>query len=121
MPEGIQYKHVEVRVILPEGATNVKFQTSVPLVGDETSLHKTFMDTLGRTALKLTAVNVVDEAREAELIVCVFIPYHAGLSFTGNSPVGYADRIDCRSLTTIPTLQASGSLLLSLRAYLQCL
>jgi oligosaccharyltransferase complex subunit alpha (ribophorin I) len=69
MPEGVQYQHVSVRIILPEGATNVKFQTGVALVGNETSLHKTFMDTLGRTALKLTAVNVVDESRDAELIV----------------------------------------------------
>lgn len=77
MPEGVQYQRVEVRVILPEGATNVKFQTSVGLVGSETSLHKTFMDTLGRTALTLKAVNVVDEVRDAELIVCSPSPPNA--------------------------------------------
>ena len=58
-----------MRVILPEGATNVKFETTVPLVATEVSKHKTFMDTLGRTTLKLTAMNVVDGLRDRDLIV----------------------------------------------------
>ena len=33
------------------------------------SLHKTFMDTLGRTELKLEATNVVDELRDASVAV----------------------------------------------------
>ena len=69
MNEGVSYKKVEVRVILPEGATNVKFETTVPLVATEVSKHKTFMDTLGRTTLKLTAMNVVDGLRDRDLIV----------------------------------------------------
>lgn len=36
------------------------------------------MDTLGRTVLKLTAVNVVDELREKELIVTYDYPFLAG-------------------------------------------
>lgn len=69
MAEGVSYEKVQVRVILPEGATNVKFETAVPLVKDEILSHKTFMDTLGRTMLKLTAMNVVDASREQDLIV----------------------------------------------------
>ncbi len=69
MPEGVSYEKVEVRVILPEGATNVKFETAVPLVADEILSHKTFMDTLGRTMLKLTAMNVVDASRDQDLVV----------------------------------------------------
>ena len=45
----------------------------------EVSNHKTFMDTLGRTTLKLTAMNVVDEAREADLVVAYDYPFTAGL------------------------------------------
>ena len=48
---------------------NVKFQTSVPIVADSVSQHRTFMDTLGRTTLTLTAVNVIDESRDADLLV----------------------------------------------------
>ena len=56
-------------MLIDDGLRNIKFDTSVPLVGNETSLHKTFMDTVGRTTLKLTALNVVDEWRDRDLIV----------------------------------------------------
>lgn len=76
--EGITYGRVNLRVILPEGATNVKFSTTVPLVENSTSLHKTFMDTVGRTALTLTAINLVDEFRDRDLIVTYDYPWTAG-------------------------------------------
>lgn len=73
MPEGVQYDRVEVRAILPEGATNLRWTVQggagLPVLTAQTSLHKTFMDTLGRSELKLTALNMVDEARDAQLIV----------------------------------------------------
>ena len=49
------------------------------MVTTEITRHKTFMDTLGRTTLTLTARNVVDEAREADLIVLYDYPWTAGL------------------------------------------
>ena len=78
-PEGVQYERVVVRVVLPEGAHNVRFQTvegssSNGLPGDNQihaslSSYKTFMDTLGRTTLTLEVDSLTDEARDAELIV----------------------------------------------------
>ena len=73
MPEGVQYERVEVRVILPEGATNVKWEATggsgLPdLEASETS-QKTFMDTLGRPSLKLVAHNVGDDLRDSALTV----------------------------------------------------
>ena len=56
---------------------NVKYQSPIPLVSNETALHRTFMDTVGRTALKLTAMNVVDESREKDLIVTYDYPFTA--------------------------------------------
>ena len=41
----------------------------MPLVGASISSYKTFMDSLGRTMLTLTAMNVVDESRDRDLIV----------------------------------------------------
>lgn len=76
--EGISYARVNLRIILPEGATNVKFSTPVPLVANETSLHKTFMDTIGRTALTLTAINLVDDFRDRDLVVTYDYPWTAG-------------------------------------------
>ncbi len=81
MQEGIQYEHVQVRVILPEGARNIRWEliggTGMPILQSEISLHKTFMDTVGRTALKLMAMNVIDEAREANLVIIYDYPYLA--------------------------------------------
>ncbi|KAF2134450.1 Ribophorin I [Dothidotthia symphoricarpi CBS 119687] len=76
--EGITYGRVNLRVILPEGATNIKFSTTVPIVDHSTSLHKTFMDTVGRSTLSLTAINLVDEFRDRDLIVTYDYPWAAG-------------------------------------------
>lgn len=76
--EGIAYARVHLRVILPEGATNVKYSTTVPLVDSHTGIHKTFMDTVGRTTLELHAINLVDEYRERDLIVTYDYPWTAG-------------------------------------------
>lgn len=43
--------------------------TGVPSLHAEYSLHKTFMDTVGRTELKLSGNNVVDDARDITLLV----------------------------------------------------
>jgi len=77
--EGMEYEHVEVRVILPEGATNIQFTTTMPLTGSSISTHKTFMDTQGRTMLTLTAINVIDELRDKELLISYDYPFMAGL------------------------------------------
>ena len=58
-------------------ASNVLYQSPIPVVASEISSHKTFMDTLGRTTLKLTGMNVVDEAREKYLIVTYDYPFTA--------------------------------------------
>lgn len=84
IPEGIQYERVVVRVVLPEGAHNVRYQTveganSNGLPGANhirasLSTLKTYMDTLGRTTLTLEVDSLTDEARDAQLVVCVILP-----------------------------------------------
>ncbi|KAL1970184.1 hypothetical protein VTN77DRAFT_6589 [Rasamsonia byssochlamydoides] len=88
-PEGIQYEKVVVRVILPEGATNVRYEivegaTSNGLpdpsqIVANISKHRTFMDTVGRTALSLSVDNLSDEARDSQLVVIYDYPFTAGL------------------------------------------
>lgn len=56
---------------------NVLYESPIPVVASEISTHKTFMDTLGRTTLKLTAMNVVDEDRDKFLIVTYDYPFVA--------------------------------------------
>lgn len=48
---------------------NVRFESPIPLVSNESSIHRTFMDTVGRATVKLSAVNVVDEVRDQDVIV----------------------------------------------------
>ena len=48
---------------------NVNYQSPISIVSEEISTHKTFLDTLGRTCLKLSAVNVIDESRDKDIIV----------------------------------------------------
>ncbi|KAK6505005.1 dolichyl-diphosphooligosaccharide--protein glycosyltransferase subunit 1 [Arthrobotrys musiformis] len=67
--QSTSYGKVEVRIILPEGATNVKYTSPIPIHKEERFLHKTFMDTIGRTSIKLTIDNVVDEVKNRDIIV----------------------------------------------------
>ena len=73
MPEGVQYERLELKVILPEGSNLVTWETTggtnMPTLTESRTLHKTFMDTLGRTTLTLATTNVVDELRDVELLV----------------------------------------------------
>ncbi|RKF79293.1 Dolichyl-diphosphooligosaccharide--protein glycosyltransferase subunit 1 [Golovinomyces cichoracearum] len=77
--EGSEYEIIQTRVILPEGSRNIKYSTMVPIVSANISLYKTYMDTIGRTSLTLTAVNVFDEQRDWELIVTYDYPLMAAL------------------------------------------
>ena len=67
--EGVEYERVVTRIVLPEGATNVRFETDFPLVSHDLGTHRTFMDTIGRTTLVLTIDNVVDDLKDKEIIV----------------------------------------------------
>ncbi|PNY20636.1 Dolichyl-diphosphooligosaccharide-protein glycosyltransferase subunit 1 [Tolypocladium capitatum] len=70
--EGVEYEQVNIRVLLPEGAYNVKFYTGVPesaITESSVGAHKTYLDTIGRTAVTIKARNLVDEFRDRDLII----------------------------------------------------
>ena len=79
MAEGIQYERVILRVILPEGAHNVRYEivegsasNGLPgrnQINATLSSLKTYMDTLGRTTLTLEVNSLTDEARDSQLLV----------------------------------------------------
>lgn len=60
-----------VRIILPEGAADVEYVAPLKLAGEEITLQKTYMDTIGRTAIVLKVKNVVDEQRRSPIYVCI--------------------------------------------------
>jgi oligosaccharyltransferase complex subunit alpha (ribophorin I) len=57
---------------------NVRVLTPQPAVSEEHYLHYTFLDSLGRTAVKLRFENIVDEKRGKELVVIYEYPRLAG-------------------------------------------
>ena len=61
---------------------NVKFYTTVPetsITSSDVSIHKTFLDTIGRTVLVIKARNLVDDFRDRELIVTYDYPLSAAI------------------------------------------
>ncbi|KAI0854109.1 Ribophorin I [Daldinia vernicosa] len=71
-PEGVAFEQVQVRVLLPEGAENVRFHTTIPessITDYSVGLQKTYLDTVGRTVLTIKARNLVDDLRDRDLIV----------------------------------------------------
>ena len=87
---------------------NVKYESPIPLVSSELSSHKTFLDTLGRTTLKLTAMNLVDQLRDQDVIVT----YEYALSAAIRKPL----TIFAGTLFVFATAWAVGNLDVSIAA-----
>ena len=49
-----------VRIILPEGATNIEVETPYAVTRLPDSLHFTYLDTKGRPVIELSAKNLVE-------------------------------------------------------------
>jgi oligosaccharyltransferase complex subunit alpha (ribophorin I) len=52
--------------------------TPIPAISEEHYLHHTFLDSFGRTAIKLRFENLVDEKRGTEIVVVYEYPWFAG-------------------------------------------
>ncbi|KAL2756332.1 hypothetical protein ACRALDRAFT_1081766 [Sodiomyces alcalophilus JCM 7366] len=71
-PEGVEYEQVTLRILLPEGAENVKFYTNIPsssITEASVGITRTYLDTVGRTSVTIKAQNLVDEFRDREVYV----------------------------------------------------
>ena len=67
-----------LRPLLTKFHRNVKYYTTVPhssINSADVEIHKTFLDTIGRTALVIKARNLVDDFRGRELIVSYDVPF----------------------------------------------
>ena len=49
-----------IRIILPEGATNIELDVPYDVTRLEDSLHFTYLDTTGRPVVEITAKNLVE-------------------------------------------------------------
>lgn len=86
---------------------NVQFSTLVPTASSTITLHKTFMDTIGRTTLTLHSHNLIDDLRDRELIVTYTYPFLAGF----RKPIV----IFCSTLSLFVTVWALGTLNVSIK------
>ncbi|KAJ7890816.1 Ribophorin I [Mycena leptocephala] len=75
----------EVKIILPEGATNVEFATPFPAVSSFMSTHITYLDTIGRPAITLHFKDLTE--RHAQPI---FVSYNVPLSAHLKKPIAVA-------------------------------
>lgn len=76
--DDVAYGSVAWKLVLPEGASNVELATRVPVLSMRHSVEKTFMDTIGRTVVTLTARDLTDEGGRQD--VCVAYEYSTGLT-----------------------------------------
>ncbi|CCG84503.1 protein of unknown function [Taphrina deformans PYCC 5710] len=67
--ENISYDDLRIRVILPEGADNIKVTTNVTGVKIHHDKLWTFMDTKGRSVVSLTTENLTDESGKQDLLI----------------------------------------------------
>jgi len=57
--EDAAFDNVEVRIILPEGASNIALSTPFPVDSESRSVHFTYLDTSGRPVIAVTKSNLV--------------------------------------------------------------
>ncbi|KAI0125670.1 Ribophorin I [Xylariales sp. AK1849] len=81
-PEGVEYEQIELRILLPEGAENVKYYTSIPessIMSSTVDQQRTYLDTIGRTVLTIKARNLPDDFRDRDLFVSYDYSFIASL------------------------------------------
>ncbi|RDA91730.1 hypothetical protein CP533_4793 [Ophiocordyceps camponoti-saundersi (nom. inval.)] len=80
--EGVEYGLINVRVLLPEGASRVQVETGIPqssIIELSHGVHQTYLDTMGRTTVTIEADNLVDEFRDRDIIISYEAPIGAAL------------------------------------------
>lgn len=54
-----------IRIVLPEGASNIEIETPYPVTRLQDSLHFTYLDVKGRPVVELAAKNLVENHIQA--------------------------------------------------------
>ncbi|KAJ7771353.1 Ribophorin I [Mycena maculata] len=75
----------EVKIILPEGATNVEFATPFPAVSSSMSTHITYLDTVGRPAIILHFKDLTEKHA-----LPIFVSYNVPLTAHLKKPIAVA-------------------------------
>ncbi|KAK9472449.1 Ribophorin I [Dipodascopsis tothii] len=78
-PENVVYDEVVFSAVLPEGAEVIELAAPVNFDSTETTVLKSHLDTKGRTVVRLTAHNVIDEDRRRDVYILYKVPASAQL------------------------------------------
>ena len=73
--DNVVYQDIRARIILPEGAMNIHVEGLSPDMTVTQAVHKTFMDTIGRSVIVIEATNLDDE--HAKRPINVSYEYHS--------------------------------------------
>jgi len=76
---------VEVKIILPEGATDLEVFQPFPSVSDSISTHTTYLDTTGRPAITFKYNNLTDKHGQV-----IYVTYKVSLSAHLKKPLAVA-------------------------------
>ncbi|KAK0468357.1 Ribophorin I [Desarmillaria tabescens] len=82
---GAVVNDAEVKVILPEGATDISYVTPFPDISNILSTHTTYLDTTGRPALTFKYKELTDKHAES-----IYVTYRVPLSAHLKKPVAVA-------------------------------
>lgn len=70
-------EEVELRVILPEGVTNIELKTPYPMTRQEDGLHHTYLDTTGRTVVHLYTNKLLTENHIQDFQISFTYPHRS--------------------------------------------
>ncbi|EIW76106.1 oligosaccharyltransferase alpha subunit [Coniophora puteana RWD-64-598 SS2] len=82
---GAVVNDAEVKIVLPEGATDVQFISPFPSLSEEISTHVTYLDTTGRPAVSLDYKDLTDKHTGM-----IYVSYKVPLSAHLKKPVAVA-------------------------------
>ncbi|KAF9259510.1 Ribophorin I [Marasmius fiardii PR-910] len=82
---GAVVEDAEVKIVLPEGATEVEYAAPFPAVSSELTTHTTYLDTVGRPAVVFKYKNLTNKH-----VKPIYVSYKVSLSFHLRKPAAVA-------------------------------
>ncbi|KAH7929440.1 Ribophorin I [Leucogyrophana mollusca] len=82
---GAVVNEAEVKIVLPEGATDVEFLSPFPALSSSVSTHTTYLDTTGRPAITLEYKDLTDKHTGT-----IYVSYKVSLSAHLKKPIAVA-------------------------------
>merc|ERR1712096_561919 len=86
-------EEVEVRIILPEGVTNLELSTPYTMTRQEDTLHFTYLDSTGRTVVTLNSNKLLTESHIQDFQLGFSYPHRTMLAEPLILVAGYCEKV----------------------------